>query len=285
MIIDGHAHSAGEFHSVDGIVRVLDALGVDKVVLCPGPINGPRGWLIPDITMFLGKRRVSCAGNRIIRFVSRFLPEARDLFAGNAYVASLRERSPERIIQAYWIDPMDVRMREDLDARHRAWGFEVLKVHQCFHPFRCDGPEMNELARFAGEKGLVFFIHHYSPADAEALLRLAAGHRETPFVVAHLLSLDVFLEAGSQVPANLYFDISPPNLVPEIFIRRVIEAFGSGRVLMGSDTPFGKDNLKKTMERIRRLDISEDEKHNVLGGNLENLLSKSSPQEPERGDR
>ena len=37
MIIDGHAHSCGDFYDVDKLISILDELNVDKVVLCPGP--------------------------------------------------------------------------------------------------------------------------------------------------------------------------------------------------------------------------------------------------------
>ena len=42
MIIDGHAHACGDYLSTEGILRLLDALGVDKVVLA---VSYLKDWL------------------------------------------------------------------------------------------------------------------------------------------------------------------------------------------------------------------------------------------------
>ncbi len=279
MIIDGHAHSSGEFWEADGIVRLLDDLGVDKVVLCPGPINEQKKWPVPDLSRILGKRRISYLGNRLIRLAGKFVPEEHNLWKGNAYVAGLAARHPGRIIQAYWIDPTDARMRAGLEARLHEWGFKVLKIHQCFQRFSLGGPEIGELTRFAGDHGLPFFIHHYSRQDAAAIVALAERHPRTTFIVAHLLGLHVFVEAGKERLPNVFFDISPPNLIPPVFVETALRTFGAERVLMGSDTPYGKDNLRKNLERVRGLNISDDDKRKILGENLRQLLGLDAGEE------
>lgn len=272
MVVDGHAHSAGEFCTAEGVVRVLDGLGVDKVLLCPGPINEPRTWPVPDLTWLLEKDGLSYAGGRLLRLAGRLIPERHNLHSGNAYIASLAALSPDRILQVYWIDPRDSRMRAELDGLCREWKFRILKVHQCFHPIRSDSAEMRELARFTGDRGVPFFIHLYSRRDAAELLDLMYGHPGTTFIIAHLLGLEVFERAGRGRLRNVYLDISPPNLVPASFVARAVAAFGADRVLLGSDTPYGKDNLQKAIVRVRGLDIPEADKTLILGENLRRLL-------------
>jgi predicted TIM-barrel fold metal-dependent hydrolase len=126
---------------------------------------------------------------------------------------------------------------------------------------------MHEIARFGGERKLPVFIHLYAKRDAVNLLKLAAAHPETIFVVAHLLGLEVFAAAGPALPRNFYFDISPPNLNPLRLVKRALAVFGPERLLLGSDTPYGKDNLRMSLERINGLDIPGDEKALILGGN------------------
>ena len=41
---------------------------------------------------------------------------------------------------------------------------------------------------------------------------------------------------------------------------------------MGSDTPYGKDNLRNNIDRIKNLDISTEEKDLILGENIRKLL-------------
>ncbi len=48
MIIDGHAHSCGNFFTAQGILDTLDKLNVDKVVLCPGQINFEKAIRFAD---------------------------------------------------------------------------------------------------------------------------------------------------------------------------------------------------------------------------------------------
>jgi predicted TIM-barrel fold metal-dependent hydrolase len=276
MIIDGHAHSAGEFYSPEEVVRILDELQVDKVVLCPGPINGPRKWPVPDLTGILRSRRLNYWGSRLLRLAGRLVPEKHSLRNGNAFVASMTERYPERIIQAYWIDPTDPQMMAGLERQYRTFGFRLLKVHQCFHRFRCDGPEMKELVEFARERNLPLFFHLYSKKDTRDLLTLVTGHPGTTFIIGHLLGLDVFMKAGRENLKNVYFDISPPNLVPEFFVHEALRVFGADRLLLGSDTPYGTDNLRKNIERILRLSLSDEEKRLILGSNMLRLWNPVS---------
>ncbi len=51
-----------------------------------------------------------------------------------------------------------------------------------------------------------------------------------------------------------------------------IRFVGAGNVTLGSDTPYGKENLEKNIERIKELDISAEEKDLILGGNMKELL-------------
>jgi predicted TIM-barrel fold metal-dependent hydrolase len=266
MIIDGHAHTAGEFFAAPDIVRTLDKLGVDKIVLCPGPINDQKKYPLPNLAPILGKHRLGYAGNRLLRIVARRVAAKIDFEKANAAVAAMARQYPDRIVQAYWVDPTDKMMIAGLEARLSEWGFKALKVHQCFHRVASDGPEMRVLARFAAEKGLPLFIHLYAPRDAVGLLRLIAAHPRTVFVIAHLLGLEVFVKADRAVLSNL---------VPVWHVKQAVEHFGAGKVLLGSDVPYGKNNLKAAIDRIRDLDIPESGKRLILGENSRRLYTLS----------
>jgi len=267
VIIDGHAHSAGEFYRAEDIVRTLDELGVDKVILCPGPVNEPRKWPVPPLAKVFRKRGLGLPGNRLLRLTAGYVAKRFDFIESNAYVASLARRHPGRIVEAFWVDPGNAEAVRGLAAWHDEWQFRALKVHQCFDRGRSDSPGMHEIARFGGERKLPVFIHLYAKRDAVNLLKLAAAHPETIFVVAHLLGLEVFAAAGPALPRNFYFDISPPNLNPLRLVKRALAVFGPERLLLGSDTPYGKKNLERSIERVRGLDIPEREKALILGGN------------------
>jgi predicted TIM-barrel fold metal-dependent hydrolase len=273
LIIDGHAHCSGEFFRGEDIVRILDALGVDKVILCPGPVNEPKKWPVPPLANVFRRRGLGLLGNRLLRLASCYVRKHFDFVESNAYVATLARRYPGRIVQACWIDPEDAEATRDLPARLEEWGFKALKVHQCFSRFGSDSPAMLELARFAGERKIPVFIHPYAKRDVIGFLKLAAARPETSFVTAHLLGFTVFAAADRSVLRNVYFDISPPNLTPLGLVKKALAAFGPERVLLGSDTPYGKNNLKASVERVRGLDIPDEDKGLILGGNARRLYS------------
>jgi predicted TIM-barrel fold metal-dependent hydrolase len=267
LVVDAHAHSAGEFYRGEDIVRTLDELGVDEVILCPGPINEPRKWPVPNLARVFRERGPGLAGSRSLRLTSGYVARRFDFAASNAYVASLARRFPSRIVQACWVDPGDEAQLSELASRFKEWGFRALKVHQSFQRVPSDAPGMHALARFAGEKGLPIFVHLFSKEDAEALLVLAAAHPETTFVVAHLLALDVFAVAGPEARENIFLDISPPSMTPRRLVLRALRAFGAGRLLMGSDTPYGQNNLKEALTLVRGLAIPGEDQRLILGEN------------------
>lgn len=270
-IVDGHAHSAGEFFRGDDVVRTLDALGVDAVILCPGPLNDARKWPVPPLGKVFRRRGLGLPGNRLLGLTSGYVRKRFRFEESNAYVADLARRYPGRIVPSCWVDPENAEVLRALPARHEEWKFKALKTHQCFQRFRTDSPGMHGLARFAAERRLPVFIHLYARRDARGLVELAAAHPGTTFVVAHLLGFDVFARAERERTANLYFDISPPDLCPIGLVKRALREFGAGRLLLGSDTPYGKDNLGRAIGRIRALDLADGEKGMILGGNARRL--------------
>jgi predicted TIM-barrel fold metal-dependent hydrolase len=271
--IDGHAHSAGEFFRGEDVVGILDAAGVDTVILCPGPVNEAKKWPVPPLARVFRKRGVGLPGNRLLRLAAGYVGRRFRFDESNAYVASLARRHPRRIVQSCWIDPGEAEAMRNLPERHDAWGFRGLKVHQCFARRRSDSPEMHALARFAGERGLPVFIHLYARRDARGVVELAAAHPQTAFVIGHLLGYGVFAAADRRRIANVYFDISPPGLCPLALVERALGVFGPERLLLGSDTPYGKDNLRRAVARVHGLNLPEADRALILGGNARRLYS------------
>jgi len=59
-------------------------------------------------------------------------------------------------------------------------------------------------------------------------------------------------------------------------LRGLVEAFGAGRVLLGSDYPFDM-GVERPAEIVRTLGLPPDEEAAILGGNAERLLAQESP--------
>jgi len=257
VIIDGHAHSCGEFYEAENIIDKLDELRVDKIILCPGVKNEPKGYNLPELAKKINNTDIMLGLNRIIKLIST--PQtAANLEARNEYVHTLHSQYPERILQFYWADPS----QEDIVHLHDKfceWGFCGIKLHQCFHRFDSDSSGVDVIADFARDKEMPVFIHLYTSADARKFINTAKRHKETNFIIAHLIGLNTFIENAKEL-TNLYFDVSPTPLISPKRILQAIDSFGPSRILLGSDTPFGSENLGKNIHKIRQLDISENEK-------------------------
>ena len=263
MIIDGHA--ARQFSDSDQLTKILDRLGVDKVVLCPSLKNNTD---LPDPPFIRWKKPPSLFFlNRLTRLTYKFL--LRDKGDGNAFVHSLFEKCPERIVQFYWLDPLEPDFMRKLENACNNWRIKGIKLHQACNPFRNDGPEMKEIAVFAGAKKLPVFIHLYSKKECFKLIQFAESQTETNFIVAHLAGLDIFVERALKLK-NLYFDISAVDLNPIEETRHALEVFGEDRLIFGSDMPFGK--LEKGMAKLRTMGLSVPEERKVLGENIAGIL-------------
>lgn len=270
-MIDGHAHACGDLLTTEGILRTLDAHGVDKVVLVPGQHQSAKTYRLPNLAKRFPTREVANLTNAMTKLVVRATGSAKHVEADNEAVFGLTQACPGRVLQFYW-----VMLRHGFDlsavsARHREWGFKGLKVHQCWDDFDVAGAAFDALADYAAANELPVFIHLNGAAQVTALAEFAAGRPDTTFIVGHLYGIERFLGAGHPLP-NMYFDFSCPDLVSDLRLRRALEHLGAARLILGSDAPYGRDNLARGIARIRSLDIPETDKELALGGNMERLL-------------
>lgn len=272
MIIDAHAHAAGEFANAEKLVELLDKLGVDKVALCPGLKNNTNVWPLPNIPISAVKQHPLYT-RYFIRWGVRFSYNLvlRDKGDGNEFVHSLVQRHPDRVIQIYWLDPRKLDFMRKLEDDLEKWSFEGIKLHQACTPFKNDGTEMNQIVEFAGDRQLPLFIHLWSDDEARKLVALANSHPDTDFVLLHLIALEVVAKYAYSL-RNIYYDISPYSYISEKRITYAVDTFGADHIVFGSDTPFDKDSLRRVMERVRNMALSDVQKEQILGGNIAELL-------------
>jgi len=271
MIIDGHAHSCGEFFEPEGIITRLDGVKVDKVVLCPGVKNGPGKYgFIPRLSAVVRNTDIMLGANKIIRLLSK-IQKPCDLLTGNEYVHSLHLQHPDRIIQFFWADPTSDEIEAHLHEKFAAWGFKGIKLHQCTQSFDSTSPGLNVTINFAREKEMPVFIHLRSPGEVRKFMDIAKKTPEVNFIIAHLIGLKTLIKYKDTLN-NIYFDISPAPLISLKRISMAVDNFGAGKVILGSDTPFGKDNLRKSIQKVTQLKLSRREEELILGENLRRIL-------------
>ncbi len=272
MIIDGHSHACGKYLTVERILETLEKNGVDKVVLVPGELNSKAEYSLPNVAKRFPKHNVVKATNHLTKFIMKLTGKVKDIPAGNEYVYNIRTIATDKVIQFIWITTGIKNRTEYLESKFADWKFHGVKLHQCWENFSIDTDFFNEVAIWTENQDLPLFIHLYSDKEVIKLINYKKNHPMLKLIVAHLFGLELFIEANFK-DNNLYFDTSPLQLISDYRFKKAIDFVGVDKILFGTDTPYGaKDNVGKSIERIKSLEISSEEKYLILGGNMKRLL-------------
>ena len=270
MIIDGHAHATGDFANPEIFIPILDELGVDKIVLCPGALEDDFIHDIPKIsyTPISKIRHLIFLANKY--YLKNEVPD-HYFERGNELINSIREKHPKRIIQFLWVNPENEDTINKIEKALNNWEIRGIKLHQCLSDFSNTGTGMRELAEFAGQHKLPIFIHIYSKEEVRKIVNLARDFPKTNFIIAHFIGLEIAKKFGKDLK-NLFFDISTYFIISKRRIRYAMKHFGADHVILGSDSPFGEKNLENNIQKIKKMNINEKEKEMILGLNIKKIL-------------
>ena len=125
--------------------------------------------------------------------------------------------------------------------------------------------------KWASSKDLPIFIHLFSKKQASQLAKYIKVHPKTTFIIGPLFGLESYVRAGINTD-NVYFEISTPQIVSIKRLNKALKHFGASRILLGSDTPYGRNNLELNIEKVKNLDITVEKKDLILGENMRKLL-------------
>jgi len=206
-IVDVHAHWGSwhfpsRCHGREDLYRILDAAGIEKVVL------------------------------------SSTLALQLDLRRGNAELAQLVERDGERrLFAAVVVNP---RQREqslaDLRRFARHERFLAVKYHPHYSRTPTSAPETMELVAAAREEGFnAFMLHTYGAAEARDNLEILRRHPQAVLFLFHMggPEPEAAAEAARPYPNALLEPSSTPASRGKI--ARALEAVGAERVVFGTD--------------------------------------------------
>jgi uncharacterized protein len=271
LIIDGHAHACGDYLTAESTLRHLDQNKVDKVVLVPGELNSDRTYELSNIASYFPNVNVVKFLNLISWLMIRLTKAVDQIPAGNQYVFGFARQCPERVIQFLWVTTAIEKPVEYLEQKYSEWGFSGVKLHQCWESFTIASPYFECVAGWAEAKGLPLFIHIWSDRQVSKLIDYKRKHPRLKLIVAHLFGLESFIKADYK-DDNLFFDISSYQLTSNKRVLKAIDFVGAERILLGTDIPYGKDNLRMSIARVCALPIEENQKRKILGENMKNLL-------------
>jgi predicted TIM-barrel fold metal-dependent hydrolase len=271
MIIDGHAHACGDYLYPESIILNLNQTGTDKVVLVPGELGSNKTYGLPNLAKVFPKRNVTKFFNVLTRPIIGLTGAVNHIEAGNEYVYDLKTKCQNRVIQFIWITRRIPNPIEYLTQKFIDWKFQGIKMHQCWERFLIDSSFFMDIAEWAEMNGVPLFIHLWSDREVKKIIKYKKQHKILKLIIGHLFGLELFIEEKIS-DENLFFDTSTVQVISTYRLMTAIKKFGVGQILFGSDTPYGRNNLQKNIDRINSLTIGEKEKNMILGDNLRDLL-------------
>ncbi len=285
MIIDSHAHLEEEVPA-SRVIELMDRDGIDKaVVFAPAmePIpSTPDGLLA--VFRFLLTSPLNPLGRRLY---NKFVREGVLYVSGKSYrifkdpdndsVGRSVEQHTDRLIFYAFINPRGTQDPvEVLEACRSKFDVKGVKMHSWFHEFDV-ARDLKALGMRCRELNLPLLIHLGGTPETgniEGLLAACPGlkvilaHAGIPFFQRIWPLLDKY--------PTLHMDISDPYMNPRL-VAKVVRAVGSGRILFGTDAPYGLrtkegHSFKPMLNWTQQLRIPDKEKEDILSGNLLRLL-------------
>lgn len=267
MIIDIHAHAAGDYSTVDSIKNMSAKYDIEKIGLCTSPKN-IQNLQVPPSMPFKQKPDSIYMMNRMNRMAyNHFFKDNGD---GNQFVFELRNQLPELIIPFLWVNPLDAGYMDNLENSIRTYQPKGIKLHQAWNSFKIDSTEFKNLVDIASSNKLPVFIHLYSKKEVLKLLRFIKENPNALFIIAHLTGTDFFRESGVNLK-NIYFDTSSSKRIQGSDIKQAIDAFGYEHIVFGTDTPYA--SIDKQIDRIEQLNLSDNIKEHIYRLNARNILA------------
>jgi predicted TIM-barrel fold metal-dependent hydrolase len=267
MLIDIHAHAAGDYGTADSIKNMAEKYDIEKIVLCTSPKNIQDLQKPPNMPLKQKPDSIYMM-NRMNRLAyNHFFKDNGD---GNQFVYELKNQLPELVIQFLWVNPLDTGYMNSLENHIHTYQPKGIKLHQAWNSFKIDGIEFKNLADIAASYNLPIFIHLYSRREVLKLLRFIKENPNAVFIIGHLTGSDLFRESGINLK-NIYFDTSSSNRIQGSDIKEAIDAFGYEHIVFGTDTPY--TNIDDQIYRIEQLNLPDHIKEHIYSLNARNILA------------
>lgn len=174
-------------------------------------------------------------------------------------------------------------------------GIKGIKIHPVYQGVDIDDIRYLKILNKAAELGLIVLMHagddigfpgavRCSPkmtanalrqvGDIKIILAHMGGWKNWEEVAENLVNtsamLDTAFSLGEITPLDDTFDNDFLNLLNESEFIKLVHAFGSHRILFGTDSPWTDQSV--SLELIKNLPLDTEEKANILGKNARKLL-------------
>lgn len=195
----------------------------------------------------------------------------------NSFIAECVQRYPERLIGFATMHPAYPQIEAEL-ARAEKNGLKGVKIHPDFQKFCIDDKEAYTL--YACIEGRLPLLVHtgdyrYPYSQPERMARVMDEFPQLDVIGAHFGGWSVWEDATRLLAGRrIWVDCSSSlyAMTPEK-AAELIAAYGSDRVLFGSDFPMWTPT--EELERFNQIALTEEERERILWKNAANLLHLS----------
>ena len=194
--------------------------------------------------------------------------------AGNAKMARMIERFPDRMLGYWCVNPNypDV-LQNDLKEFEEHRGFVGFKFLPSYHHKPVDGPVYSDALGYADERGLIVLSHTWGfdgNNGGDQVRRIAGRFPNVKLLLGHSLygDWDGAIRIANEFP-NVYLELTAAASVCGI-IEKFVNEVGSEKVIYGTDMPWFDPHY--TIGTVAFAHISDDARHDILHRNAERLL-------------
>lgn len=283
MVIDCHYHLEERIFSRADLIAAMDRAGIDKVALMGSmiaPFHEPPRFLLALLQFLLEHRSLRSVAKVL---VSNFTPQGDVKILGRPYritsdpdngaVFEAVSENPDRFLGWVFVNP---RGKKDPAAELRKYmempGFVGVKAHPFWHHFQ--PVELASVAEMLAGIGKPLLIHcgFGEEGDFEALLKRVPDLR---LILAHA-GFPAYTDTWAAIldRKNVWLDLSQTSYVGENATRRAVSYLGPGRLLFGTDGPYGFHDRDGRYDygfikrRIERLFPQAETRNLLLGDNF-----------------
>jgi predicted TIM-barrel fold metal-dependent hydrolase len=271
-IIDGHAHACGMFLNSDNVVKYLNKNNISKIVLSAGEPNSTKVYSLPYLAKIFKNSALIYFNNMFTALIISLTKMNTHIDEGNEKVALMAEEYPQYIMNTYWINPLEKNCIDKMEEFRKQHSFYMLKVHQCWTNFDINDSGFSEVVEWAQRNSMPLFIHLKSKDQVKKLISLIKEHPKLTIIIAHLIGIEEF---DNTIGENVFFDISCPLLHSVKMLKLAFDTFGPDRIILGSDAPYGADNINLAISQLHEVGIDDNEIEHVCSKNIQKIFASN----------
>lgn len=194
----------------------------------------------------------------------------------NEFIADVVNSKPDLFTGFGTLHPDSTDIQGDFDYLIEL-GLKGVKLHPDFQMFAMNEDRAYKIGEVVNKGNVPMLVHcgdfRYNYSNPEQIKPFLDKFPEIPFIGAHFAGWSMWEEATEKLAGtpNLYVDVSSSlyTLSPETALE-LIHAYGSDRVLWGSDYPMWES--KTEMEYFNKIDLTPKERSQILYENAAKLL-------------